>query len=75
MIAGGTIGLALAHIGAAASGFMMNRAGPGRASIWRRNHFARGVKYQPNGERECARRRRKIAAGQIIERNGLVRGA
>ncbi|HJT63116.1 MAG TPA: hypothetical protein VJ797_15710 [Burkholderiales bacterium] len=32
-----------------------------------------GVTYKPNGERECARRVRQIAKGQLTESNGLVR--
>lgn len=29
--------------------------------------------YKANGKRECARRRRQIAAGSLTESNGLVR--
>lgn len=32
-----------------------------------------GVSYKPNGERECARRRRQIAQGHLTAANGLVR--
>lgn len=31
-----------------------------------------GKTYKPNGKRECARRLRQIAAGQITGANGLV---
>lgn len=33
----------------------------------------RSTAFAPNGNRECERRRRQIAAGQIRAENGLVR--
>jgi hypothetical protein len=33
---------------------------------------ARAASYRPNGQRECARRRRQIAAGQLTRANGLA---
>ncbi len=32
---------------------------------------ARTSRHRPNGERECGRRRRQIAAGQLTPSNGL----
>lgn len=33
-----------------------------------------GRRYKPNGDAECARRRRQIASGQLTVSNGLERG-
>ncbi len=50
------------------------------AGAFRRNHiyaqkvaygFNHGKLYEPNSERECARRRRQIAAGSLRTENGL----
>lgn len=34
----------------------------------------KGFTYPKNGKRECERRMRQIACGQLTESNGLVRG-
>lgn len=51
----------------------MARAARARNRRMARSTGKSGVAYKPNGERECARRRRQIEQGRLTEANGLER--